>query len=278
MFRVGRSNCGAPLTEELFRSYREGGIRFMELSMRIEGYDALDYAWVRELSQAHGVTLWSLHLPFAPFRILDPSRPDLAKDTVAYFRELIQKGVAIGIDKFVVHASGEPIPTEERSLRMACAKESLRALAEFAGERGAVIAVEDLPRTCLGRDAEEMLELLDAHDALRVCFDTNHLLTQSPVEFIEQVGEKIITTHVSDYDFVDERHWLPGEGLVDWTALVQALQNVKYQGVWMYELGLRCPKTLVRERDLEHADFLRNATEIFENRPLTRLGSPLPKE
>ena len=34
--------------------------------------------------------------------------------------------------------------------------EILSALADFAAERGAVMAVENLPRTCLGNRAEEL--------------------------------------------------------------------------------------------------------------------------
>lgn len=29
--------------------------------------------------------------------------------------------------------------------------------------------------------------------------------------------------HVSDYDIVDEKHWLPGEGEVDWEMVCNSL-------------------------------------------------------
>ncbi|MBQ8432747.1 MAG: sugar phosphate isomerase/epimerase [Clostridia bacterium] len=277
MYPVGIS-CGAPICEELFQQLREGGIERIEVSLRLDPSLALDFEELKRLSLAYGVELWSFHLPFSPFAQIDPSRPDLTEDTLALHKLLIQRGTAVGITRYVVHASGEPIADDERSARMDCAKRNLAALAAFAAERGAVVAVEDLPRTCLGRNSEEILELLDAHPALRVCLDTNHLLSESLTDFIGRVGDKIITTHVSDYDFVDERHWLPGEGLVDWPAVVEALKKANYQGAWIYELGLKCPKTLSRERDLEYADFGRNAAEIFEGRPITKLGTPLPKE
>ena len=108
---------------------------------------------------------------------------------------------------------------------MECAKRTLAALADFAAQFNAVIAVENLPRTCLGRDSKDILELLSAHDALRVCYDTNHLLGEDAVRFIEAVGDKIITTHVSDYDFLNERHWLPGEGKVNWQEILPAAEN-----------------------------------------------------
>ena len=131
--------------------------------------------------------------------------------------------------------------------------------------------MEDLPRTCLGNTADNILRLISANDKLRVCFDTNHLLTDDNVHFIEKVGSKIITLHVSDYDFTDEKHWLPGEGLNDWNAIYAALQKVNYGGVWMYEIGRKPPKTLFRSRDLTFDDFVNNAKEIFAKKSLTRI-------
>jgi sugar phosphate isomerase/epimerase len=147
---------------------------------------------------------------------------------------------------------------------------------EIARRYGAVIAVEDLPRTCLGNTAAEIAELISVHPDLRVCFDTNHLLTEDAADFVRALGDKIITTHVSDYDFLNERHWLPGEGKLDWQSIVNALREVNYSGTWLYELGFDCPKTLIRERELTCEDFSRNAAEIFENRPLTVISTVMP--
>ena len=185
-----------------------------------------------------------------------------------------ERGCAIGIKLFVVHPGGEPITDEMRSVRLECAKKSLARLAEYAKEFGGIICIEDLPRTCLGRNSEEMLELLSAHDDLRSCFDTNHLLSlEKPHEYVRKIADKIVTLHVSDYDFLDERHWLPGEGDVDWQALYNALREIGYNGVWMYELGLPSPNSIVRERVLTRIDFVNNGREIFEGKPLTVLGT-----
>jgi len=167
-----------------------------------------------------------------------------------------------------VHPSAEPIADAERRNRMDCAKESLALLAETAKKYGAIIAVEDLPRSCLGRNAAEIQELISAHSELRVCFDTNHLLNEDPVGFIYAVGDKIITTHVSDYDLKTEQHWLPGEGQVAWPALLAAIQAAGYNGVWMYEIAFSSHAGK-RGRNLTCDDFSRNAKELFANQPLT---------
>lgn len=273
MYKIGMSSCAFALTEESFGALSNSGVEAIELSMRLEGLLALDCHAVAELAKRYGIDLWSYHLPFLPFREIDPSSldPTVRKNTLDIFSELIKKAADAGMDKFVVHPSGEPIPDEVREDRMLYSMESLDRLAEIAHRQGAIIAVEDLPRTCLGNTAKDILRLISVNDKLRVCFDTNHLLQDDNLHFIEAVGSKIITLHVSDYDFIDEKHWLPGEGLNDWNAIYAALQKVNYAGVWMYELGRKSPKSLSRSRDLTFDDFVRNAREIFEGKTLTRI-------
>ena len=172
---------------------------------------------------------------------------------------------------FIIHPSGEPIDESDRPTRMATAKASLKKLAEYGDTVGAVFAVEDLPRTCLGNSSAEILELISVHGSLRVCFDTNHLLGEDNISFVEKVATKIITTHVSDYDFVDEKHWLPGEGGIDWHSLYTALKNNGYDGPWLYEIGFKSPSTLKRTRELTCRDIADNATGIFTGEEIKRI-------
>lgn len=274
--RIGLSTCGKDITEDLFRAYRDSGIDCMEISTAYDQYHALDYPALKAWSAAYGITLHSFHLPFGPFEELDISRPELQKQSVAYLAGLIAKAAAIGIRIFVVHPSGEPIEEDARPARLRCAKESLRQLADFAAGYGAVIAVENLPRTCLGRDSGDILELVSAHPALKVCFDTNHLLEEEPTDFIRNTGRLLISTHVSDYDFRNERHWLPGEGKLDWQALYAALKASAYSGPWLYELGFTAPASIRRPRELTCRDFAENAKCIFAGKPLSVHGIPEP--
>lgn len=272
-YRVGLSSCSKLLDEALFADFRAAGIDAIEISCGRDECARLDYAELARLSEKYGVELWSFHLPFAPLSEIEMSCEATADATVAYYAGLIRMGSEIGIKRFVVHPSGEPIAECDRAARMARSRKSLARLAEVAEKYGATVAVEDLPRTCLGRSSDEVMELISAHPALRVCFDTNHLLAEDPVKFIRALGDKIVTLHVSDYDFIDERHWLPGEGDTDWQALMDALDEVGYSGVWMYEITYGASRTISRERDLCPADFAKNAAELFAGEPLTVLKS-----
>ncbi len=262
--KLGLSSCGKKPTEELFQQYKNASIDAMEISYGKEETDALDFAQLKVFADTYGVELWSLHLPFSPFRVLDLSREAGSETAVEYFKTLMKKAnEQAGICRFVVHPSGEPIWKFNRKKRMKTAKKALNELAEFAAGFGAAVCVENLPRTCLGRNSDEIFSLLQANEKLRVCFDTNHLLGEDFAAFIEKVGDKIVTTHISDYDFVDERHWLPGEGKLDWQRLLTCLRSAGYDAMWLYELGFAIPKTLPsRTRELTCADFAENARKL----------------
>lgn len=278
MYKIGLSTCGnKPLDEATFKNFSENGITAVEISIPPLEYDNIDYKKIKQLSEEYDVRLWSYHLPFYmpdPYEQIDPS--DLServrKRTVEWLGELIYKASEIGIDKFVVHASKEPITYDVRRERMGYAKESLSLLADTAQKCGGVIAVEDLPRSCLGNTSDEILEIINSDSRLRVCLDTNHLLHESNQDFIRKIGNKIITTHISDYDFADERHWLPGEGKVNWKEVLAALNEINYKGVWMYEIDYKPTKTIIRKRDLTPVDFYTNAKEIFEGKEFTCLS------
>ena len=280
MYKIGLSTAHTPATEEFFAQYEKAGLSVMEISYTEDVLNSIDLKKVKEMADAHNVELWSLHFPFNPNGRADiaAKEDEVRKNTIEYYTELIKKGTEIGIKNFVIHpCSVEPIEEGEgRDKRMQDSKACLDILAENAYKEGAVIAVENLPRSCLARNSKELLALLEANDKLKVCYDTNHLLEEDAVEFIKAVGDKIVTLHVSDYDFINERHWIPGEGKLDWQGIIKALKEVGYKGPWMYELELKCPATILRDRSLVCEDFARNAKELFNNEPITIFSKPKP--
>ena len=272
MFELGLSTPGY-VNEQLFIECKEAGIKHLEISVDKWKSEQLDFAQLKAWSEKYNVNLWSFHLPFWPFAEIDISNKELAEKSINYLSEFIKKGSEIGINKYVIHASGEPIAEEDRKSRMECAKKSLYTLAEFAKRYGSTVLVEDLPRTCLGRNSGDMIELLSAHPDLRACFDTNHLLDEDIVKFIHVLGDKIVSTHISDYDFNNERHWLPGEGDINWQELIKALKDVNYQGIWLYEIDFGCPSTIKRDRDLTCKDFADNIKELALGNTPSPLGT-----
>lgn len=271
MLKIGLSTAGFTFTEENFKSLKNAGITNIEISRGWLEYDSLDFSEIKRLADKYGVNLWSFHLPFADPKNVDISslNEEIRKKTVNWWCKFIEIGAKMGVKIFVAHPSSEPISEdpEIRPKNIEAAKKSLKELADYAAKFDAAIAVEDLPRTCLGRNAEEIQELISADNRLKVCLDTNHMLIDSNLNLIEKLGDKIVTLHISDYDFIDERHWLPGEGKIEWQELYNAILKSGYKGVWMYEILLKSPENANRTRDLRFKDFVENADQIFKSKP-----------
>ena len=251
------------------------GIDCFEISLPGRAYAVFDYARFAALSRDAGVAVHSFHLPFYTDETVDPAslEPDLRRRTVELQSRYIRVAASMGAKFAIVHACLEPVEDADRAERLARSKESMSALAEVAAAEGISLCVENLPRSCLGNTAEELAEIVSCDPRLRVCFDVNHLLKESHAHFLATLGPLIAATHISDYDFVNERHWLPGEGKIDWAALYDGLVSIGYDGSFNYELSFQGnPKTVARSRPLTCADIVRNACEIFSHSPLTVIG------
>ena len=89
-------------------------------------------------------------------------------------------------------------------------------------------------------------------------------------DYIRALGNYFINIHVSDYDFIDERHWLPYEGKTDWVELVTLLEEAGYEGPFLYEVPRHIPSGLNR-RNLTYADYRDNYEACVHKRPAPRV-------
>ena len=179
---------------------------------------------------------WSVHLPFGPgWDIAHVSRAERSA-VAASLKRVIDLTCGWGAKVYVVHGCLEPVQPEERALRTARSILSLRELSEYARKYGAQVALENLPRSCLANSSEETLAISEAAGDVPIVFDVNHLLGESHASFMKALASRVISTHLSDYDGVDERHRLPGEGIVPWRTVVTQLCEAGYRGPFLFEL------------------------------------------
>ncbi|ULL13558.1 sugar phosphate isomerase/epimerase [Paenibacillus sp. H1-7] len=226
------------------------GIRYIELAWRNDTFDMLDpyneelcASWVRRTRDL-GMDVWTMHLPYGP--MWDVSLTDSLQSGEAVQRHLalLQLANRWNIRTAVIHPSWEPIPAEERSARLDACKRNLPVLADAAERLGVRLAVECLPRTCLGNTSLEMSSIMESDERLGVCCDVNHLLQERSEQFIRELGSRIITVHMSDYDGLDEKHWMPGKGIVHWNEVIGTLAAHGYQGPFMFEVREPVPSEL----------------------------------
>ncbi|MBQ0010654.1 MAG: hypothetical protein KBS76_06110, partial [Ruminococcus sp.] len=96
------------------------------------------------------------------------------------------------------------------------------------------------------------------------------------ISFMEAIKEKLVTVHVSDYDFQKERHWLPREGKTDWESEMHKFDEIGYAGTFTYELGF-VSRTIMREHPLTPAEIKQNFDELNARGALTMRGTHYKK-
>ena len=225
-----------PGNMSLIPEYAECGIQYVEISLPGKGIDELrTFAGnAFGLTVRSGMTLWSVHLPFGTRLDISSLEEEKRLGVLDELYRSIDLAGELDAKVLVVHGSAEPNEESSRPARMEACMKSLQALQAHAGSMR--IAVENLPRTCIGRVSWEMALLKECCGG--VCFDVNHLLMEDHAAFLDAVAKDVITTHLSDYDGVDERHWLCGMGIVPWKMVVSRLKSAGYQGPFLFELGL----------------------------------------
>ena len=124
-----------------------------------------------------------------------------------------------------------------------------KALAQYATSKGVSVALENTPARHFRRSRRPMLvrsafpfelkELVRQVGELNVgiVLDTGHRnLIGDVAAAVRLFADDLISLHIHDNGGGSDEHLLPGRGVIDWNECVQALRDVKYGGVFMYEL------------------------------------------
>lgn len=106
--------------------------------------------------------------------------------------------------------------------------ESLSCLVQAAEDLGVKIAVENTGSVDY---VDFVLNELDS-DHLRFCYDSSHdfIYSSNPGSILKRQGKRLAHLHLSDNDLQYDRHWLPGEGIIDWDRIGGIFPTDTYQG------------------------------------------------
>ena len=155
------------------------------------------------------------------------------KEIVKLFTKIIKKLDKYNPSCYVFHPGGIGVNesnVEEYNQRLI---KSVNVLTE---ETDTKICIENMAGRHFLDTADKMLNFLDKCKKAYTCVDVNHFYYEKPQDAILRYGNRIGTIHISDYDFIKERHLLPNEGKIEWNKVLSALEKVNYQGVFNYEV------------------------------------------
>jgi sugar phosphate isomerase/epimerase len=245
------------VTPELLGALSDSHIVTAELSLPVFGESVRDEKIIalKKRLKTTGIRVMTIHSPFS--NQCDISNPDkkIQKNTMAKMISAIDFAVEFEAPIIVVHPSAEPILPNERRQRMDQARGALDAIGRKCEKNGKKIAIEYLPRTCLGNNVNELLAILDGFEKAKfgICLDVNHLMERyvELPDFVHKLGKSLFTTHLSDYDGVDEKHWTPGKGVINWKDFMQSLHDIDYNGPFNYESHLEGDNPAEKIKNLE---------------------------
>ena len=218
------------ISPERMERFAKAGLDVVEFSGNPE---TVDWAGVARAAAETGVEFRSIHLPFIRENVMTKD-PEEWKRVLDRYRQCLDYCAAGGGKIAVVHPGNAVPPEAERESYLRSSIDHMGLLTEECKARGLILAVENMPNG-LCRTAAEAARILVSLPDLRFCFDTNHLLRNTHEDFIKTVAHRMVTTHISDFDFVTEKHWFPLQGQINWRTVISVLDSVGYAGPFVYE-------------------------------------------
>ena len=91
-----------------------------------------------------------------------------------------------------------------------------------------------------GDNPYDLIEIVDrvGSDKVQLCLDIGHLHTMGLFDIgdvVRDMGPRLKALHVHDNNAMADQHYFPYMGSIDWKAFVDALREIGYEGVFMYE-------------------------------------------
>jgi D-psicose/D-tagatose/L-ribulose 3-epimerase len=196
--------------------------------------DLYDVGEVRDCLDRHGIELWGAVtlMEHAGRDMIHPDRY-VRSGTQRYLEDTITMIADLDGDVLccVPSTIGKVRPLTNSRTEWRWCVDGLRAAGEFAGERNIRIALEPITRfeTYFLNRAEQAMAMADdvGLPNVGICLDTYHMHQEErdPLEAIRQVGDRLFDFHVAD-----SNRRPPGDGCIDWTAVLATLHEIGYKG------------------------------------------------
>ena len=182
---------------------------------------------------------------------LASSIEEIRRDSVTRIGDAMRYLGELGGRAAIVHPTGattsEEAPYALENVGAAAERihRSVSELVAVAEETGVRIALENLPNTSIPCRPLKSMEELRAFIAgfppehVGLCLDTGHAcisgLDAAEQATIESPRKGFDALHIQDVDGKDDCHWVPGHGIIDWSALGAALTDIGFDGAWTIE-------------------------------------------
>ena len=202
-----------------------------------------------------GMTAYQTH---GPWRW--PTVDDTQEGRDERFEKMVKslRGTALlGCDRMVIHniMPQKRIDTDPAYVR-AVNKEFFTRLCKKAQEYGVTVCLENMPfpsqSLARPRQTLDLVKELNLEN-FRMCLDTGHaqVLESAPGKAVRLIGkEYLYALHVHDTDGLRDRHWLIGDGVIDWEDFGKALAEIGFDGCFSIEAVVKAETPEARKEQL----------------------------
>lgn len=227
---------------------------------------------------ALGLEAYSFHAPFADDIDISSLEPTRREHALAEILRAVEAAASLGVHYFVIHPGPEngDIPSrEERMLRIENVCSILERVAARCSEVGIQCVLENkLPHLMFGQSAD-LLWILTCLKGNRVgaCLDTGHAhLAGELYPLVHKMAPYLRLLHVHDNKGHGDDHLPPGDGRIDWTALLKELAAVNFTGAFILELAGGGEPDVIMARARRARSYLRQRARRLALAPANSLN------
>lgn len=164
-----------------------------------------------------GISIENVHVPFADANWLWAADLDVHR---AYWSRYIRYADFCAehrLSTIVVHVSKGSLVAAPSEYGI----DTMRRLSTYCLRSGVSVALENTGRILL---IEALLDAIDNKN-LGLCYDTSHgrLYEETEFQLLKKYPHRLKCLHISDNDGVEDRHWMTGQGVIDWESFVRNL-------------------------------------------------------
>jgi len=222
-----------PTTQRALAWLKELGFQAVEYSHALHWTDE-EVGAVRSMTTELGLIPWSLHA-WVGGDVLTQQGQEL---TAHVLRQAAHVALGLGVSCVVHHTNGFSLYDVESEQRLKAEAEILRR----CWRPGFRWALETMFHVA---QMEYLLALVEelGPEIAGVNVDTGHanLGDLGAARALRMAGQWLITTHLHDNHGHTDEHLPPGEGLIVWEEVAEALREIGYEGCIMLELTDQLP-------------------------------------
>ncbi|HGJ66645.1 TPA: sugar phosphate isomerase/epimerase [bacterium] len=184
-----------------------------------------------KLFLSKGINIRSVHAPFDSNYSLSNFDDAKRQKAIQIHEELLYKTALANVEMIIIHPGDHTNSKENIELMIELAIDSISQLIGTSEETGVRLAVENMPPDCPGAEVDDIVKILESIDSisLGMCFDVGHSnITNNMIDFINVVGNSIITIHLHDNDGTYDMHLQPPYGTTNWRDFAEMIMDTGY--------------------------------------------------